>query len=126
MQLLSHGAGGHFTLLEDHTCDQHMMIPNKCVAILSKHKDEVWQTKFSVDGSMLATIGKDNLLYIWTITKTLTTYRIKCTHEIRGHTKQVNCMNWSPDGKLIVTASHDFTAKIWDTKTGALTLEIKR
>lgn len=46
------------------------MIPTKCLAILQKHKDEVWQVKFSPNGTRFATIGKDNIIFLWSITKT--------------------------------------------------------
>ncbi len=35
-------------------------------------------------------------------------------------------MNWSADDAWIVTGSHDNTAKVWDTKTGRLVVEINR
>lgn len=31
----------HFSLLEDHNCTKQML-PSKCIAVLRKHKDEVW------------------------------------------------------------------------------------
>ncbi|MEO0971406.1 MAG: hypothetical protein AAFX80_24640, partial [Cyanobacteria bacterium J06639_18] len=37
----------------------------------------------------------------------------------KGHTSSVENANFSPDGKTIVTASRDNSAKIWDT-TGKL------
>lgn len=57
------------SLLEDHKCDRHSMIPTKCLAVLHKHKDEVWQVKFSPCGTRFATIGKDNLIFIWSISR---------------------------------------------------------
>jgi WD40 repeat protein len=35
-----------------------------------------------------------------------------------GHTGSVNFASWSPDGMLIVTASDDGTARIWDAHSG--------
>ena len=37
-----------------------------------------------------------------------------------GHTSNVTTAMFSPDGKKIVTASGDNTAKIWDAATGVL------
>ena len=39
---------------------------------------------------------------------------------LRGHTRPVTSVNFSDDGKLVVTGSRDWTARIWDARTGAL------
>jgi WD40 repeat protein len=39
---------------------------------------------------------------------------------LRGHTKSIERIAFSPDGKLIATSSEDFTVRIWDTYTGEL------
>jgi WD40 repeat protein/energy-coupling factor transporter ATP-binding protein EcfA2 len=39
---------------------------------------------------------------------------------LRGHSSRVNSVAFSPDGKQVVTASGDNTAKIWDAQTGQL------
>jgi len=106
------------------------MIPSHCLAVLSRHRDEVWLVKFSPSGLKIASIGKDCVLYLWSISKApglskANQYKIKCSHEIRGHAKQVNALNWSHDeSELVVTASADKTVKIWDSKTGRLVLDI--
>ena len=38
--------------------------------------------------------------------------------DLIGHTNNVNCCAYSPDGKNIVTASRDKTVKLWEFKTG--------
>jgi eukaryotic-like serine/threonine-protein kinase len=36
----------------------------------------------------------------------------------RGHSDEVNAVNWSPDGKLIASGSRDDTARVWNSSTG--------
>jgi WD repeat-containing protein 26 len=104
----------------------------------------VWQIKFSPNGTRFATFGKDNIIYIWQITKTSRgqssqsgilsqkqsgKYKIKCSHEIKGHTKIITSLNWSytQDDKAawLVTTSHDSSIKVWDSaKGGRLVVEI--
>src|SRR5262249_14923230 len=42
-----------------------------------------------------------------------------------GHTGEVSCGAFSPDGARIVTASADRTAKVWDARTGTPALGLK-
>jgi len=42
----------------------------------------------------------------------------------REHTDTVNSPSFSPDGSKIVTASHDHTARVWNTSTGTEILKI--
>ena len=44
---------------------------------------------------------------------------------MRGHTGWVYRAAFSPDGKFVVTASNDNTARIWDAATGASVLELR-
>lgn len=37
---------------------------------------------------------------------------------LEGHTSTINAVAFSPDGKKILTGSHDSTAIVWDSKTG--------
>jgi len=41
-------------------------------------------------------------------------------HILRGNTDTVNSIDFSPDGKLLVSASADKDGRIWDVKTGRL------
>jgi WD40 repeat protein len=42
-----------------------------------------------------------------------------------GHTMRVFSAQFSPDGKKIVTASPDNTAKIWDAVTGNILADLR-
>ena len=42
-----------------------------------------------------------------------------------AHSGPIRCIQFSPDGSRIVTASADFSAKIWNAQTGALLFELK-
>jgi len=37
-----------------------------------------------------------------------------------GHTEQISCVDWSPDGTKLVSTSRDATVRIWNASTGAL------
>ena len=42
------------------------------------------------------------------------------TAVLDGHTRQVNSLDFSSDGKLLVSGSNDMTVKLWDVQTGGL------
>lgn len=41
-------------------------------------------------------------------------------YTLRGHTRAVQNLRFSPDGKYLATASHDNTCKIWEVQSGRL------
>ncbi len=42
----------------------------------------------------------------------------KLLHRLAGHTKNVNCLAFTPDSRRLATGSSDGTIKIWDAATG--------
>ena len=44
---------------------------------------------------------------------------------IAGHTERIRSVAFSPDGKRIVTASYDRTARVWDAATGREILQLR-
>lgn len=52
--------------------------------------------------------------------------RINARQTLTGHTNEVACVAFSPDGTWIVSGSGDGTAKVWDAATGAELLSLKK
>jgi WD40 repeat protein len=72
---------------------------------------------FSPDGQRLASArgngsGVEPVVYVWDLQTG------KEAFALRGHTHEVYCLTFSPDGKRLATTGHDATIKIWDTATG--------
>jgi WD40 repeat protein len=44
----------------------------------------------------------------------------KLLQTLKGHTRKVNCIACSPDGRCAVSASWDKSARVWDLETGEL------
>jgi WD repeat-containing protein 26 len=57
-------AEGPHSLLNDHSCDSNAF-PSATIKVLNGHQDEVWDIKFSHDGTRLASSSKDNSVIIW-------------------------------------------------------------
>ncbi|MFM9963051.1 MAG: protein kinase domain-containing protein [Planctomycetaceae bacterium] len=47
-----------------------------------------------------------------------------CRLTLNGHSEPVMSVSFSPDGKRIVSGSHDKTLKVWDAQTGELVLTL--
>lgn len=62
---------------------------------------------------LIAGSGKDNVARIWEWAAAADKPRL-----LRGHDNLITNAGFSPDGSLIVTASLDKTARIWDAVTG--------
>lgn len=114
---LYHSTRSSPSLYQDHVCDQNKF-PRHAVLELLNHQDEVWQVKFSHNGTMLASCGADGLCYVYEVGSfdVLQTF----THQTKG----VSTVSWSPDDTMIVTCSHDKFATLWDVNVSLLCDEI--
>ena len=61
---------------------------------------------------LFATGGSDGFLRLWTFPE------MSRTHEIEAHEKEIDDLDFSPDGARIVTISKDRRAFVWDVAKG--------
>ncbi len=82
---------------------------DKLAAVLNKTYHNRWQLL----------LGNDKTALLWDI------HRRQITDSLKGHSSAINFIDFSRDGKKLVTASDDGTARIWDTGSGALLADLK-
>jgi WD40 repeat protein len=68
---------------------------------------------------LLLSTGKDKLVKIWDLGTG------QLVRNLEGHTGDVAMADFSPDGKLVVSASADQSARVWEVATGKCKLVLK-
>ncbi len=72
----------------------------------------VTTAEFSKDGKMLALGTREGVVLLLAVADW------NPVRVIRGHTRQVGGVDFSPDGKWLATASIDRTGRVWNVETG--------
>jgi WD40 repeat protein/archaellum biogenesis ATPase FlaH len=84
---------------------------------LEGHKDAVIHVAFSPGGKTIATASFDHTVKLWQLDGKLIPTREKDEdgkdEEKIKHEEKINSLAFSPDGKMIATASFDNTVKLW-------------
>lgn len=96
------------SLYQDHTCDRSNF-PLRPVIELAQHAGEIWDTKFSHDGTLLASCGSDGVLVIYDV-PTFKTHVVLPKHE-----QGICSFAWSLDDTRMVTCGRDNLACLWNT-----------
>ena len=70
------------------------------------------EAAFSHSGTNVAACQGNGIVHVYNL------YNGKIEHSIKAHEKYISDIEFSPDDKMIATASWDNTIKLWSTKTG--------
>jgi WD40 repeat protein len=73
--------------------------------------NDVAFSSFSVNNTRIATAGKDRKGILWSIEGTQ-------LRPLTGHTREVKFVAFSPDNRLLLTASEDGSLNLWDALAG--------
>jgi WD40 repeat protein len=86
---------------------------------LSGHQGSIKSVAFSPDGTILVSVGADDLVHVW---------EPDSGREIRrlaGHAEDLSAVLFSPDGSRLFTGGFDSEVKIWNTRTWEEVLSIR-
>jgi WD40 repeat protein len=72
---------------------------------------------FSPNSQMLAIPNSQNQVNIWAMSRVGGTEPRVAIATLHGHQALVSALQFSPDGKLLATASADRSIRLWDTRT---------
>ncbi|MDE0634678.1 MAG: WD40 repeat domain-containing protein [Candidatus Poribacteria bacterium] len=80
------------------------------IAELTGPEKPVVQTAYSPTGDCLVSGSRSGELYVWD------TQQWEKRHKLIGHTDGIRSAVFHPDGKQLVTASYDRTARVWNVE----------
>ena len=104
---------GHLAVgYSDHRVRIYSLDDYRLIKEIKGHGNSVFSVKYSPDGQILMTAGRDAHLKVWDVA---TDY--SSLEDIVAHMYAINNLDFSPDGKHFVTCSMDKSIKVWDAHT---------
>ncbi|MEW2545757.1 WD40 repeat domain-containing protein [Streptomyces sp. NPDC047002] len=105
------------TSSSDYTARLWSLPDLKLVSVLSDHEDDVEMSVFHPAEPLIATASRDHHVRVYGFDGSL-----KAVFE--GHTADVISVEWSPDGKELISSSDDGTVKRWSLATGTMVKDV--
>ncbi len=84
---------------------------------INKDGDDLHNISVSQDGRLIAAVGRNNVVNLWSSNGQRIQY-------LNGHGSKITLVSFSPDGKMLATADKENTVKLWQSD-GKLVLNIQ-
>lgn len=117
------------TSSKDDTAIVWSAVTGQMIFQLRDHSSDVSSAAFSPDGKLIVTASWDKTALVWNASTDIL-LRQSDGHtdgvKLVGHEKGIRSAAFSPNSQLIVTASEDGTARIWNAYTGEQLKELNQ
>lgn len=121
--VFSHDSRRVLTASRDKTARLWDAATGRSLTVLEGHEWAVLQAAFSANGQWVVTGSADNAAMVWKLDQDKPTL----VRRLQGHTASVTSVAFSPEPEptRILTGSEDYSAILWDAKTGQEVLTLK-
>lgn len=121
--VFSHDSRHVLTASRDKTARVWDAATGQSLTVLAGHDWAVRQAAFSANRQWVITASDDNSAIVWKLDQNQPTV----LHHLKGHTAGVTSVAFSPEPEptRILTGSEDYSAILWDAKTGQEVLTLK-